>query len=300
MLGPNDQQLTEDLDVPPIGGLVGCRSDCDRLWWAARVSTDFASAVDNRCHHFADNTDNGFSDDQARRVYPRVVITVPDGWANVDGWGINARSETPRWTAVTFWDVNEVYAHPCGWRGEPLIDPGRTVDGLVEALVDRPMRNATTPVEVSVDGYEGYMLEWSVPTDIDFTSCDEGYFESWTGLGWSSDRCQQGPGQVDRLWILDVNGSRLVIDAMYMPGATEQDREELFAVVDSIHFQPVTERVNVGEDGRKDITDPGTRVPCRGSRVPNLTSVPHQDTPRRAHNPTSLGRVVECLNLTWA
>lgn len=175
------------------------------------------------------------------RVYPRVVVTVPDGWANGDGWVIDGRPETPRWSAITFWDVNKVYAHPCDWRGEQLIDPGRTVDGLVEALVDRPLRNATAPVEVTVDGYQGYMLEWSVPTDIDFTSCDDSFFESWTGLGWSSDRYQQGPGQVDRLWILDIDGSRLVIDAMYMPGATEQDREELFAVVDSIRFQPVTD-----------------------------------------------------------
>ena len=175
----------------------------------------------------------------AGRVYPQVVLTVPDGWQNQDGWLVGIGRDTPRNMFVSFWDVAQVYPHPCDWSGRK-IDPGRTVEGLVAALANIPMRNASTPVEVTVDGYQGFMLEWSVPTDIDFSSCDEGFFESWTGLGWSSDRYQQGPGQVDRLWILDIDGSRLVIDAAYMPGVTEQDREELFAVVDSIQFRTVT------------------------------------------------------------
>lgn len=173
--------------------------------------------------------------------FPQVILTVPAGWQNMDSWLVGGGRDTPRNRFVSFWDVDKVYAHPCDWSSEPMIDPGRTVEGLVTVLVDRPIRNATPPVEVSVDGYRGFMLEWSVPLDIDFASCDEGFFESWTARGWSSDRYQQGLGQVDRLWILDADGSRLVIDAAYMPGATEQDREELFAVVDSIQFQPVTD-----------------------------------------------------------
>jgi hypothetical protein len=40
------------------------------------------------------------------------------------------------------------------------------------------------------------------------------------------------------LWILDVEGRRLVIDANYMPGATEQDHAELAKVINSITFEP--------------------------------------------------------------
>ena len=175
-----------------------------------------------------------------QREYPQVVLTVPDGWQNYRGFLVGARRDTPRHVFVSFWDVTYLYGHPCDWRVSSF-DPGRTVEELVAALVDIPMRNATTPVEVTVDGYQGFTLEWSVPTDIDFASCDEGFFESWRAAGWSTDRYQQAPGQVDRLWILDMDGSRLVIDAAYRPGVTEQDLEELFAVVDSIRFQPVKE-----------------------------------------------------------
>ena len=41
----------------------------------------------------------------------------------------------------------------------------------------------------------------------------------WNPSG-TTDRFQQGAGQVDRLWILDVEGRRLLIDATYVPGST--------------------------------------------------------------------------------
>ena len=85
-------------------------------------------------------------------------------------------------------------------------------------------------------GFHGKYLSWSVPSKIDFTHCAQGYFESWTAKGWASDRYQQGPGQVDRLWILDVKGQRLVIDAAYMPWATRKQRAELDRIVHSIKF----------------------------------------------------------------
>ena len=122
------------------------------------------------------------------------------------------------------------------WSGVPRIQPGPTVDGLASALAAVPLRNATTPVDVTVDGYTGKYLEWSVPDAIDFATCDkedgEARFQSWTG------RWQQGPGQVDRLWILDIDGARLVMDAWYAKETTAVDRAELTQIMDSIRFEP--------------------------------------------------------------
>ena len=75
-----------------------------------------------------------------------------------------------------------------------------------------------------------------------FVDCDAAgdgrhYFESWTGNGWATDRYHEGRGQVDRLWILDIDGARLVIDAFYVPSATSEDRDELLDVVESIRFE---------------------------------------------------------------
>lgn len=171
--------------------------------------------------------------------FPKVLITVPDGWANDRGWSLAPLGYI---TGVMFWDVVDVYAHPCQWQG-PRVHPGPTVDDLVAALMAQPLRNATEPVDVTIDGYHGKRLEWSVPIDIAFTDCDvrdpggEPTFESWTATGWSTDRYQQGPGQIDRLWILDVGGARLVIDAQFMPEATEQQVAELMQVVETLRFE---------------------------------------------------------------
>jgi hypothetical protein len=39
------------------------------------------------------------------------------------------------------------------------------------------------------------------------------------------------------LWIVDIDGARLVIDAFSMPSATAAEREELLNVVESIRFE---------------------------------------------------------------
>ena len=188
---------------------------------------------------------------------PKIALTVPDGWFNYDGWALGkappARKDSPslppdaiRPVFVTFWDVASVYPTPCDWAGKPLVDPGPGVDGLASALSRQPLRNATTPTDVALGGFHGKYLRWSVPTDIAFDEkrrskalfprCDEKTFQSWTGSGWASDRYEQAPAQVDMLWILDVHGQRLVVDASYLSEATAADRTELDGVVHSIQF----------------------------------------------------------------
>jgi len=188
---------------------------------------------------------------------PKIALTVPDGWFNYDGWALGkappAREGSPslppdavRPVFVTFWDVASVYPTPCDWAGKPLVDPGPGVDGLASALTRQPLRNATTPTDVALGGFHSKYLRWSVPTDIAFDEkrrskalfprCDEKTFQSWTGSGWARDRYEQAPAQVDMLWILDVHGQRLVVDASYLPEATAADRTELDGVVHSIQF----------------------------------------------------------------
>lgn len=172
---------------------------------------------------------------QARPGYkhlPKIAVTLPSGWFNYNGWGLNNGAAL----SVSFWDVDKVYPTGCRWQGKPKIDPGRTVYGLTQALASRPLRHASRPRIVALGGFHGRYLRWSVPRKIDFSSCGQGYFESWTGRGWATDRWQQGPGQVDRLWILNINGKRLVIDANYLPAATRKERAELDRIVHSIKF----------------------------------------------------------------
>ena len=118
---------------------------------------------------------------------------------------------------MSVWDVGKVPRHPCHWRGR-LYDPGPTVDDLVEALVSQPLRNASSPTDVTLAGYRGRYLEWSVPSDMivtgdaDFEGCDvepsNGHrdFVSWLGDGYG-ERYQQFAGQIDRLGSSTSTGS---------------------------------------------------------------------------------------------
>ena len=169
---------------------------------------------------------------------------MPPGWSAIDGhFVIKSGSEV---LGLSVWDVGEVPRDPCHWKGN-LYDPGPTVDDLVTALEAQPMRHATTPTDVTLDGYHGRYLEWSVPDDMvvtgdaDFAGCDvepsNGHrdFVSWLGNGFG-ERYQQVAGQVDMLSVLDVDGQRLVIDATYSPDTTEADRAELADIVESLRF----------------------------------------------------------------
>jgi hypothetical protein len=177
------------------------------------------------------------------------MVVVPTGWYDLGGYFVlkYPTNDAPAPViGVSVWDVGQVYRDPCHWQGQAL-DPGTGVAALVAALVAQPTRNPTKPTDVTLAGYMGRYLELSVPADLksstwtDFDACDiepsNGHhdFRSWLGNGMGT-RYEQVPGQVDRLWVLNVNGQRLVVDATYSPDTTKADRDELAHVVESLRF----------------------------------------------------------------
>ena len=96
---------------------------------------------------------------------------------------------------------------------------------------------------MTLAGYKGVFIKWSVPPDmVDDEKCDpwpdNGYrdFVSFLGVG-GSERYQQFANQVDSLWVLDVNGRRLVVDATYSADATDGQKTELKQVTESLQFE---------------------------------------------------------------
>ena len=169
-----------------------------------------------------------------------ATITVPAGWASQDLDRVY-NGEPPRSTAgsahatIGFWlwdgDFETIYLDPCQWRDGAVEPPvGPTVDDLANALADQPQRGDAVPVDVTIGGYSGKMIQLTVPSDVDFHDCELGEFRSWSG------RFHQGPGQVDEIYILDVDGQRTVIDAAYMPDTSEADLADFRAIIESIQL----------------------------------------------------------------
>jgi len=178
--------------------------------------------------------------------YPGYMVDVPAGWFDRQGYFTVKYQGPGPVLGISVWDVGQVFRDSCHWQGQGF-DPGPSVDNLVAALVAQSARHASKPKDVTLAGYPGKYLEWSVPSnmvvtgDADFQGCDveptEGHrnFMSWLGNG-KGERYQQVAGQVDRLWVLDVNGQRLVVDATYSPDTGPADRNQEQQIVESLRF----------------------------------------------------------------
>ena len=164
-------------------------------------------------------------------------FTVPEGWQSRDVEVVNGGT-----LAVAFHLAGNTFRDPCG-RVE--IDPptGSTVDDLANALAAMPAFDATGPTPVTTGGIaDGRYLELSVRDDA---GCETpGMWndppDAYNGAGpvgppsWGAELANM------RMWILDVDGVRLVVSALWSDTATPAELDELQAVVDSVRIVPTS------------------------------------------------------------
>ena len=150
---------------------------------------------------------------------PRAVIELTSGAFRYDGALLSAGPNR----AISLWTVAEVSVDPCYGTSREWVDPGETVAELAAALATQPLKNATAPVPVELGGYQGLYLETSLPpTGPDIADCVDRSVISWRADDGSLRRHALA-GEVDRLWILDADGDRLVIDASHAPGISTDE-----------------------------------------------------------------------------
>jgi hypothetical protein len=139
---------------------------------------------------------------------------------------------------ISTWAVGNVFGNPCHSNGT-LLDPpiDSSVHGLVAGLASQKGHPATTPTDVEIDGYAGEYMEMTVPAGIHEADCDHGEFRTWADPYGCCRNLEAG--QRDLLWIVDVDGARLVIDAALGPQTTQQDRADRIHMVRSIQIDPV-------------------------------------------------------------
>jgi hypothetical protein len=163
----------------------------------------------------------------------RITIDVPEGYVGVDG--LAALKSGFSQTGVATMAIRDVYADGCKWEGTRLDrSEVSSVDGLAAALATQNGLRVSTPTDVTVDGYAGMYMERRVPARTIISDCDGAQFRVYLVPGWGSRYLV--PGQLQRLWILDVDGVPLVIDASTQPGTSAEVRAELLQMVESIQI----------------------------------------------------------------
>ncbi len=147
----------------------------------------------------------------------RITTHLLDGYTGEQGGVVFGTDDGQGMSA---WTVRNVYAEPCKWAGtllDPPIDP--SVDGLVAGLTSQKDRHATAATDVSLSGFTGKYMEMTTPAGIDVTRCDGGEFRTWIDL---EGQRNLEADQRDLLWIVDVGGTRLVIDSALGPDTSRR------------------------------------------------------------------------------
>lgn len=180
---------------------------------------------------------------------PELPITVTIA---APGWSVfeevfpakNGNMSPPDGAAVLGpWHSFDLYipADPCGWRSTWPDAPATSLEEIAAALAGQASRDASEPVDVTVDGHPGTSITLHVPDDVEFAAgefsdCDEGKFCTF---GDATD-CQmwhvQAPGAIDEVWFVDLDGEIVAVTGAYYPGTSAEDVAEMQAILRSMTF----------------------------------------------------------------
>jgi hypothetical protein len=168
-----------------------------------------------------------------------ITVTIPGpGWFGDEGGGMlvkNANADPPDGAGLmVFQGPLYVYGDACHWSTTTPDTPATTTEELIAALLAQTSRDGDHAGEGwSIGGSSGVGVDLHVPEDAVFEDCDGGQFRSWVGDPRldTNARSHQGPGQVDQLWVGDVNGVLVVFD-VYYPGPQRDVVDELWIAVD--------------------------------------------------------------------
>ena len=167
-----------------------------------------------------------------------LSVEVPAGW-NLDGGFVISKDYGTRdaefGAAFTVWEITGTYVDPCTDHTLVAPAPGPGVDHLAADLARMPGTVADPPVNATVDGYRGKAVEVTVDTDI--TTCGIDGFWLWASPD-GDHRYVNGSDEVNRIYLLDVDGERLTFAARTTPATTTADRAELESLIASIRIEP--------------------------------------------------------------
>ena len=131
--------------------------------------------------------------------------------------------------AVGFPLVDNVVADPCS---DGLLDPpvGPAVDDLVSAISGLAGFEATTPLDITLDGYRGKQFTVT-RVSPEVPDC---------GRTWASGTRVNGmgSGEANVVRIVDVEGTRIVLTGAYDPAAAEADLATVQQLFASIRIEP--------------------------------------------------------------
>ena len=168
-----------------------------------------------------------------------ATITVGDGWTTGGWYVMNPPAFTKQ---VSFWTVDNVYEDVCD--RESLPDPaiGPSVDDLVAALDAQVNTDMSPAVDVELGGFAGKRVTMQ-QVEAETISCIDvaireplTYFRAADNPGDVEGR-QLEINSLDTLWIIDVDGHRVVIATSQGDPEDTDATTTIAGVMDSLEFE---------------------------------------------------------------
>ena len=161
-----------------------------------------------------------------------AALWVPDGWYGTPN-GIASDGTTRPAGTLSWWTVASAYGDACRWGTSPQAaarGTGAKVEDIAQALTDAWASDGTPSADgdtrprvirslpVNRFGYS-FRLDVTIPAAMDPSICDEGEYRLWVDPDGRARTAL--PGETIRLWVADLSGVLVVVDAGLSPGAPD-------------------------------------------------------------------------------
>ncbi len=142
-----------------------------------------------------------------------------------------------------------VYEDPCRWSTTRPSAAATTADVVIAGLANQASREASASEDITLDGYAGKRIILRMTDELDlafsngdFTDCDDGHFALFGVAGEDPARWSQGPGQIEEVWAVDVDGVVVVVIGTYYADTPQNAVDEVRAILGSMTFGELPDR----------------------------------------------------------
>ena len=173
---------------------------------------------------------------------PRVLLDIPEGWNKNDYYA--GRVSLVKRTAdgslnaafATLYLVSGVYLDPC--EGGTAIAAPAGAEALVTALRSQPGFDIGPVSEGTLDGRPTWT--WEVRPTVDVSTCaNDPWLYQWqypAGAGDPSTDAGTVADAVQRLTVVDLDGTPLITEVGTFEWTTEQEALEAAQILDTLEF----------------------------------------------------------------
>ena len=174
-----------------------------------------------------------------------IVADIPAGWQGSDSFAlISPGKESDTGILIGFMETDGLFSDACHWdvdgtksamQGDVVVGP--TVEDLVAALKANTSYTSSAATPVTVGGFAGQEIELQLPGSDVIAACDRRPGES-TGdfFVFPKGFYAQGANSRWHLYVVDVDGTRLITMVSQAEGTPAADIAAADAIVASFEF----------------------------------------------------------------